>query len=81
MSRWQPVDVEIRDDIPYPARQNRNKGWEKWPFSKLKVGQSFLMNAKKERSVAQKCYKESRAQKKKFRCLPEGDQCRVWRIE
>jgi hypothetical protein len=69
--------------MTFPILRGRTgiKGGRNGLSQKLKVGQSFLMNAKNERSVAQKCYKESRAQKKKFRCLPEGDQCRVWRIE
>lgn len=54
------------------------EGREKYPFKKMKVGQSFAIPKGKEASVRSSAYNQK---SKKFRVLANGDGLRCWRIK
>ena len=72
----------IESNIPMPASQRGAK--EKYPFSKLEAGQSFLVaeEGTKLNNVRTACtYAQKRMEGRKFICRAEGSGVRVWRVE
>jgi len=72
----------IESNIPIPTSQRGAK--EKYPFSKLEVGQSFLVDEEgvKLQNVRTACtYAQKRMEGKKFICRAEDTGVRVWRVE
>jgi hypothetical protein len=71
--------VDIRDDIPFPKKVKVNHNY---PFGTIAVGESFLMESTCLKTAQSRTYMESKNRKPKlFRCLPEGEQYRVWRVQ
>ena len=64
-------EFKIEAGVPLPLYENT-----KYPFGKLKIGQSFLAHEKTVRAAA---YKYGRYNNLKFKTRAEGDGIRIWR--
>ena len=69
------TEIEIEDDVPLPDPATTRR----YPFNKMKVGQSFTADKKVISSVA--ANHKVRPQDGRFTSRREGDHYRVWRIK
>lgn len=76
------MSVEIQKNKPMPAGKS---GKQKYPWTDLKVGDSFLVDMRQwaSGSLAYFNKKMKRLKKKqiKIETRSEGDKCRVWRVK
>ena len=68
-------EIELEDDVPLPDRVTTRR----YPFYKMKVGQSFTSDKKVVSALA--ANHKQRPQDGIFTARQEGDHYRVWRIE
>lgn len=71
------MQIVIEKDIPLPKRVTKPRA-EKYPLSKLTVGESFYA-AVKAPALAAQARKVSAETERKFVVRAEGDGARVWR--
>lgn len=71
------MQIQIEKGIPLPARKPQNRA-EKYPLSKLEVGDSFMAPVK-QAALAAHARRVAKEFKRKFVVRPEGEGARVWR--
>lgn len=71
------MQIQIEKGIPLPTRSNSARG-EKYPLSKLNVGESFVAPVKQQ-ALAAHARRVAKDLKRKFVVRPEGEGARVWR--
>ena len=70
----------IEKNIPLPERKSREI---KYPFADMQVGDSFYAEKGWQTVYNASTYfrKTRKLLNWKFRCAPEGDGCRIWRVK
>ena len=70
-------DIKIESNVVMPVVKKRNN----YPYSDMRVGDSFKVTGKKMNLMCTLNYRWSKRLSRKFICRNEGDGIRVWRIE
>jgi len=78
--------VNIDKDIPIPDNLNggarRGATWKKYPWTKLEVGDSFVIKERSLKSVGHSVTKMNRIKDPmKFVCREDIEGVRIWRIK
>lgn len=71
--------INIEENIPIPSQEYLGRG-EIYPWSRMKIGDSFLVPVKKEHLVRCAAYNICKRTGKKFTIRKTIDGVRVWRI-
>jgi hypothetical protein len=71
------MEIKIDKGIPLPVRKN-SAGFEKYPLSKLEVGDSFAVKIQAA-AIGHHVRKAAKALGRKFVVRSEGTGSRVWR--
>lgn len=75
------MDFKIEDKHAIPAARQHNGRREKYPWSKLEVGQSFFVEGVALRSMSSTASHAGRRNGKKFIARVVDGGVRVWRYE
>jgi len=75
------MSFEIENEHAIPAARQHNGRREKYPWSKLDVGQSFFVEGVPLRSMSSTASHAGRRNKKKFIAREPDGGVRVWRYE
>jgi hypothetical protein len=75
------MSFEIEDEHAIPAARQHNGRREKYPWSKLDVGQSFFGEGVPLRSMSSTASHAGRRNKKKFIARESDGGVRAWRYE
>ena len=71
--------MNIDKNIPIPGRRESGKK-SKWPWHKIKVGDSFLIEGRTIVRVSSMAYYAAKRLGFKFTCRTIGEDVRVWRV-
>lgn len=75
------MSFKIEDNHAIPAARQHNGRREKYPWSKLEVGESFFVEGVALRSMSSTASHAGRRNKKKFIARVVDGGVRVWRYE
>ena len=69
-------DIKIEKNIPIPR-----KGKQKYPFSKMEIGDSFFLENSTIGKVAAEAYREKKATNRMYVARSIDGGVRIWRVE
>lgn len=70
--------IEIEKNIPTPKKRSK---WQKYPFSEMEVGDSFLVGIEKRNSISTTINHHKKRHGGDFTCRSVEGGIRVWRIK
>ena len=69
--------IKIEKGVPIPTRSHGYK----YPLPEMEVGDSFVANYERERTIRASIYAFGKKLNRKFIVRREGNTIRVWRVE